>query len=218
MPDPCSVCHKKKCKCASEPLELPKATKRSGGKKSAKELPEPELPTSRKCQLCWRLEEASNPCGPTICHGTEGCPWAAETLCERCDHRGHLDLDCTAVFPTRPKTLEELIPLHLRLRWNITTHTSIKFSPKRSRSEISDDNTLTVIDTVDGMREFIEKYGVKVDKEGPGRRGEDLLHDAIEDWGIRHGYRILYKQHIKKRAPKISPEQVEDATASHTTK
>jgi hypothetical protein len=157
----------------------------------------------RECLICLRENNGS------VIHGSDGCPYAHETLCDKCGHRGHYAIDCTSYVPRRPTTMEELIPFHLRVQWNLTGRTPLppRKAGRTATDEIADANTLIVTDTDTHLRRFVKKYGVSVAKEGPGRRSEDSLHDAIDEWGIRHGYRILY-EHTKK-PKKISEEKIE---------
>ena len=217
----CTSCSRKKCKCVlptEEPeLEPLKTTQRRKKKAqittdTAAEPDDTPVLASRTCLICLRENNGS------VIHGSDGCPFAHETLCDKCGHRGHYAIDCTTLVSRRPTTIEELIPFHLRVRWNITSRTPFK-SRKAGRTvteEICDANTLIVTDTDSDLRRFVKKYGVSVSKEGPGRRSEDSLHDAIDEWGIRHGYRILYepaKKPKKNSEEKIEHEVTEAGTA-----
>lgn len=138
------------------------------------------------CRLCLHYKGAAN-----VLHGPEGCPIGASTLCRRCHHRGHLSVDCTAAFPhwERPTTLEELIPLDVRMRLKINTHTEIKYTTPREESELPDINTISIPDGFKELSEFADEHGITVKKVTKPSK-EDLLR-AIKKWGVAHGYRII---------------------------
>ncbi len=142
------------------------------------------MSTSSFCSLCLKYK------GKRVVHGDEGCALGASTLCRRCHHRGHLSVDCTAPHPQwdRPTTLEELIPIDIRLRYKINTHTPVALGP-RSPSELSDINTVVVPDGFKELSDFVELHGIDVEKvTKPGRKA---LLRAVKAWGVSRGYRIV---------------------------
>jgi hypothetical protein len=140
--------------------------------------------SSTFCPLCLKYK------GKRISHGDEGCALGASTLCRRCHHRGHLSVDCTAPHPQweRPTTLEELIPIDIRLRYKINTHTPVSLG-LRSDCELSDINTVVVPDGFKELSDFVELHGINVEKvTKPGRKA---LLRAVKAWGVSRGYRIV---------------------------
>lgn len=139
------------------------------------------------CKLCLKYK------GKKISHGNEGCALGASTLCRRCHHRGHLSVDCTAPQPQheRPTSLEELIPIDIRLRYDIHTHTPIDFIQSRSVSDLPDINKIIIPDTFNykELGEFLEKHKIHVDKITKDSR-EDRIK-AAKAWGVANGYRIV---------------------------
>ena len=186
-----------------EPLKTTQRRKKKAPVESEVESVTISLVEARECLICLRENNGS------VIHGTDGCPYAHDTLCDKCGHRGHYAIDCTANVSARPVTIEELIPFHLRVRWNITSRTPMKprKAGRTATEEACDANTLIVTDTDTHLRRFVKKYGVPVVKDSPGRHSEGSLHEAIDEWGIRHGYRILY-EHTKK-PKKNSEEKIE---------
>lgn len=157
------------------------------------------------CRLCLKYK------GKTIIHDTEGCPLGASTLCRRCHHRGHLSLDCTAPHPQweRPTTLEELIPLDIRLRYKIATHTPIQYeSPEREHRELSDINTIVVPDGFKELSKFVESHGIAVKKVT--KPSSKILLKAVKKWGVSHGYRIIQNVEV----PTISQGLVDEDAAT----
>lgn len=146
---------------------------------------------SSSCRLCLKYK------GKSIVHDSDGCPLGASTLCRRCHQRGHLSVDCSAPHPQweRPLTLEELIPIDIRLRYKINTHTAIEYEcPQRSYDELSDINTIVVPDGFKELSEFVESHGIKVEKvTKPGRKA---LMKAVKRWGVANGYRIIQNAEV----------------------
>jgi len=162
------------------------------------------MSSSSFCRLCLKYR------GESISHGPDGCDLGKSTLCRRCHHRGHLSVDCTASHPQweRPTTLEELIPLDIRLQYKIATHTPIQYSSsERELSELPDINTIAVPDEFDGLSKFVESHGIKVEKVT--KPSKKALLKAIKKWGVAHGYRIIQNVEV----PTLSQAVVdEDAT------
>lgn len=162
------------------------------------------MSTSSFCPLCLKYK------GKRIVHGIEGCALGASTLCRRCHHRGHLSVDCSAPHPQweRPQTLEELIPIDIRLRLKISTQTPITYSGPRDSSELSDINTVIVPDGFKELSEFVEKHGINVEKvTKPSRK---TLLRAVKAWGVSHGYRIIQTVEVQT----ISQGLVDEDTAA----
>lgn len=79
----------------------------------------------------------------------EECPVRASLWCSQCSCYGHLPAECdVAKHVWRPRTLEELIPVDVRERWNITTETLIVWPTEQSledaEREIADTNVIEV--------------------------------------------------------------------------
>jgi hypothetical protein len=162
------------------------------------------MSTNSFCSLCLKYK------GKRINHGGEGCALGASTLCRRCHHRGHLSVDCNAPHPQweRPVTLEELIPIDIRLRLKINTHTPITYSGPRDYSELPPMNTIIVPDGFKELSEFVETHGINVEKvTKPSRK---TLLRAVKAWGVSHGYRILQTVEVPTFSQSIVDE---DATA-----
>jgi hypothetical protein len=81
-------------------------------------------------------------------HEGAPCPVAASFWCSQCGCYGHLPSACDEVtHVTRPRTLEELIPEDVRLRWGITTSTPIiwtKPTLEIQEREVAETNTIEV--------------------------------------------------------------------------
>jgi hypothetical protein len=154
------------------------------------------------CRLCLKYK------GKSIVHDAEGCSLGASTLCRRCHHRGHLAVDCTAQYPQweRPVTLEELIPIDIRLRLGINTHTSIAYTnPERQFSELPDITTIVVPDTFKELSEFVESRGIKVEKvTKPSRK---VLMKAVKKWGVANGYRIISNAEVRTISQAVGDEE-----------
>jgi hypothetical protein len=140
------------------------------------------------CKLCLKYR------GKSITHDDDGCPLGASTLCRRCFHRGHLSVDCTAKQCERPTTLEELIPIDIRLKYKINTHTLIDHK-NYDASMIHDINTIDVPDTFKGLSEFVEQYGIVVEKVT--KPGCKALLKAVKAWGVARGYRIIQTMSVQ---------------------
>lgn len=158
------------------------------------------------CPLCIKYK------GKNVTHGPEGCILGTSTLCRRCHHRGHLSIDCTAPHPQweRPTTLEELIPIDIRLRFKINTQTPIAFSGARDNSELSDINTIVVPEGFKELSEFVEKHGINVEKvTKPSRK---TLLRAVKAWGVGHGYRIIQALEVQTISQGLVDEDASAAT------
>jgi hypothetical protein len=147
-------------------------------------------------------------------HGSDGCALGASTLCRRCHHRGHLSVDCTAQHPQweRPITLEELIPVDIRLRLKINTQTPIAYCGPRDASELSDINTIVVPEGFRELSEFVELHNINVEKvTKPGRKA---LLRAVKAWGVAHGYRIIQTVEVPTFSHGLVDEDAATATAA----
>lgn len=174
----------------------------------------PKSPTmSSSCRLCLKYK------GKSIIHDGAGCPLGASTLCRRCHQRGHLSVDCTAPHPQweRPLTLEELIPIDIRLRLKINTQTAINYeSPERDYDELSDINTIVVPVKYEELCEFVDSHGIKVEKVT--KPGLKALMKAVKKWGIANGYRIIQKVEVQTISKRLvnedkGSEKIEEAAA-----
>lgn len=144
------------------------------------------------CKLCLKY------IGLAVIHGETGCEFASSVLCRRCHHRGHLSSMCTEAWPQweRPTTLEELIPVDLKLRFGIATHTPLAFSYERgiegSETELSDINEIEIPENYIALKEFIDKYNIDgVAKKTKESRAACI--EAIKKWAVRRGYRIIMR-------------------------
>jgi hypothetical protein len=148
------------------------------------------MSSSSFCRLCLKYK------GKQVNHGDAGCALGESTLCHRCHHRGHLSVDCTAPHPQweRPKTLEELIPIDIRLRYKINTSTLIHYAGERDFAELPDINTIVVPDTFGGLSEFVESHGIEVEKVT--KPGKKALLKAVKKWGVARGYRIISQMSV----------------------
>jgi hypothetical protein len=94
----------------------------------------------------------------------------------------------------RPTSLEELIPIDVRERWNITTETKIPWSPPTQEDalrEIADINTIEIRyrDKLDGkIREFM-----KLNKIRTTHKMDDNIKTLFE-WAISRGKKIRIVQ------------------------
>ncbi len=106
-------------------------------------------------------------------------------------------------------TLEELIPIDIRLRYKINTHTEIAYElPERNYDELSDINTIIVPDGFKELSEFVESHGIKVEKvTKPGRKA---LFKAVKQWAVTNGYRIVQNVEV----PTISQRLVNEDKGS----
>jgi hypothetical protein len=148
------------------------------------------------CFLCERYR------GKKIIHDSAaGCPYRAGAKCTRCLHRGHVSAECTALNPAHvrlPSTLEELIPVDARLRFNIVTHTPLVMPPELTDSMIDDINKVVIPDESDykALGIFMKKHGIVVD-EKVTKDTTKSRYAAIQRWGKAHGKRLVQQIHVE---------------------
>lgn len=128
-----------------------------------------------------------------VVHDAKGCPLRAGVKCRRCNHRGHIDAECTAPRSpyVLPSTLEELIPADKRLRYGIKTHTPFVVETPTD-AMIADVNKIIIPDYSDykALGEFMRKHGIVVDTKITKDKKEDRIA-AIKNWGITRGFRLV---------------------------
>jgi hypothetical protein len=137
------------------------------------------------CKNCLRIY------GKTTVHKKdEVCPIScAGIVCIRCNMIGHFAYDCKEKWShfTRPTTLEELIPYHLRLKYGIKTETLIEYKPREECMEMIDDiNTINVKMNNKSIKTMLKYYGLS---------SSDDLDENIEklsEYARERGYKILF--------------------------
>ena len=146
------------------------------------------------CSICKKYS------GVTITHEDTGCPLAESILCRRCNHRGHLTSTCSETWPQweRPTCLEEMIPADLRARYAIHTKTPIEYAKPRT-DEMHDINTVVIPDPYvrggyEDLKAFIEKRKIKVEKVT--KESKEKCLEAVYNWGVSNGYRIVKMNEI----------------------
>lgn len=145
-----------------------------------------------ECKNCVRIYKES------IVHGKdEKCPIAAAGIvCSRCHVRGHFVSDCEEKWPhyTRPLILEELIPIHIRKRYKITTSTPIEYAPRHGTSEeINDINTIVVPMDDKEIRNVMKYYGI-----GTMRKQDDNIH-LLSEYAKDHAMKIKFVKKIDSK-------------------
>jgi len=140
------------------------------------------------CFLCERYRGKKG-----VIHDAKGCPIREGVKCRRCNHRGHIDAECTAArCPyVLPSTLEELIPADKRLLYKITTHTPFVVATP-TEEMIADVNKVVVPDYSDykALGVFMKKYGISVDEKVTKDPKKERIA-AIKKWGIANGKRLV---------------------------
>lgn len=140
------------------------------------------------CFLCERYRGKKG-----VVHDAKGCALRSGVKCSRCNHRGHIDAECSAARSPYviPSTLEELIPADARLRFKITTHTPFVVETP-TEAMISDVNKIIVPDYSDykALGVFMKKYGISVDEKVTKDKKEERIA-AIRKWGIANGKRLV---------------------------
>ena len=148
---------------------------------------------STNCFLCERYRGKKG-----VIHDAKGCPYRAGVKCRRCNHRGHIDAECTATRcpAPLPSTLEELIPADKRLLYKITTHTPFTVLTQ-TEAMIPDVNRIVVPDYSDykELGAFMKKYGISVDEKVTKDPKKERIA-AIKKWGVSHGYRLVQEVSI----------------------
>ena len=128
-------------------------------------------------------------------HDDDGCPLSKSILCRRCHCYGHLTSNCSERWThwERPTTLEELIPIDVRQRYNIQTHTRMHFEQPRgadgTHTELHYGAEVIIPENYMELKDFVERHNIKVEKVTKESRTNCIK--AINEWGIAHGYRIV---------------------------
>ncbi len=86
----------------------------------------PQSLTSKMCRHCAYLRFKSH-------HAEEACPYAAAFYCAHCSDYGHQTSTCPTprdkIF-VEPHCVEQLVPTHLLVKYNLGSVTAIKQPPK----------------------------------------------------------------------------------------
>ena len=99
----------------------------------------------------------------------------------------------------RPTTMEQLIPLHIRNRYKITSATPLTFNTPRNSStayELHPMNEFEMPFTYKEQCEFVEKHGIPVKKTTKAALWE--CDKAIRKWATETGRRLFYKSGCEK--------------------
>ena len=97
----------------------------------------------------------------------------------------------------RPTTMEQLIPLHIRNRYKITSATPLTFNAPRdssTRYELHPMNKFEMPFTYKEQCEFVEKHGIPVKKTTKAAKSD--CSEAIYAWAKETGRRIIPKNTI----------------------
>ncbi len=93
----------------------------------------------------------------------------------------------------RPTTLEELIPVDVRMRYGIQTHTRLEFDKPRgadgTEKELHSCAEIIIPEDYSDLKEFVERHKISVEKKTKESRMACIK--AIQEWGVSHGYRIV---------------------------
>lgn len=131
-------------------------------------------------------------------HGEgEACPVAASFWCSQCGCYGHLPSACDEVtHVVRPRTLEELIPEEVRLRWGITTSTPILWTTPLTLAdqerEIADTNTIEVRYR-EGKQDSKIREVMRVHKIPTVHKMEGNIQ-LLRKWAVEHGKKVRLVQ------------------------
>lgn len=108
--------------------------------------------------------------------------------CNRCFQNGHISEQCNEGIVEYPGCIEELIPLNVRQRWNISTTTPLQPIHPHSESSISYVNTISIPEDYSELKEFIREHKIKVEKVT--KESISNCRKAIIDWAKQRGYRV----------------------------
>jgi hypothetical protein len=100
----------------------------------------------------------------------------------------------------RPTSMEELIPQHIKQRYNITTVTPIMFKKPRGPDtvhELHSINEVTIPETYEKILEFIAKHKIIAEKTTKPRG--DACIDAIIAWADARGIRVIPNKSMAKK-------------------
>jgi hypothetical protein len=111
------------------------------------------------CNNCLRIYEKE-----VIHKKDELCPISCSgIICIRCNMKGHFAYNCKEKWPhfTRPATLEELIPYHLRIRYGIKTETPIEYDTRESCMEMIEDINMIIVKLNNkDIKNSLKYYGI----------------------------------------------------------
>ena len=99
----------------------------------------------------------------------------------------------------RPTTMEQLIPLHIRNRYKITSATPLTFNTPRNSStayELHPMNDIQMPYTYKERCAFVEKHGIPVKKTT--KAAERACWEAIRTWAKETGHRLFYMNGCEK--------------------
>ena len=124
------------------------------------------------------------------------CPVAATYVCTQCGGNGHLASGCrVTTHVRRPRTLEELIPPDVRVRWGITTQTPIVWSRPTvaiMEREVADENTIEIKHQGNNrdakIREVMRQHKVRT-----AHSMEDNIA-RLRSWAVSQGKKIRILQ------------------------
>jgi hypothetical protein len=127
---------------------------------------------------------------------SEVCPVQATYVCTQCGGHGHLASTCRiTTHVRRPRTLEELIPPDVRVRWGITTQTPIIWSRPAvavMEREVDDENTIEIRHQGNNrdsrIREVMRQHKVRT-----AHSMEDNM-TRLRSWAVTHGKKISIVQ------------------------
>jgi len=139
--------------------------------------------------------------GLTLQHSTDDCPIKEHITCRKCCQTGHMTHLCQQNWThwERPTTMEQLIPLHIRNRYKITSATPLTFNNPRNSStayELHPMNEFEMPFTYKEQCEFVEKHGIPVKKTT--KAAERACKEAIRAWAKETGRRLFYMNGSQK--------------------
>jgi len=151
--------------------------------------------------------------GLKLQHSIDDCPIKEQFTCRRCIQTGHMTHLCKENWShwERPTTMEQLIPLHIRNRYRITSATPLTFKTVRGLStnyELHSMNEIEIPDDHDKIAELAKSLNITPAKltatQRPGGRySTEEYTTAIEKWGKETGRRIIPNKEMQmRRKPK----------------
>jgi hypothetical protein len=153
------------------------------------------------CQNCKAIR------GQNVQH--DDCPIKDMITCRRCLQTGHMTQMCKEDWShwERPTTMEDLIPLHIRNRYKITSATPLTFKHPRgplSTHELHSINDIIIPDDHDKIAELAKSLNITPAKltttQRPGGRySTEEYVTAIEKWGRDTGRHIVPNKEMRKK-------------------
>jgi hypothetical protein len=123
-------------------------------------------------------------------HSRETCPVIPTLHCRRCHCYGHTANECGESWAhwERPTSLEELIPVDVRERWNITTSTDLVFDAPRGTegTECEHPIEIKIVEQDKAVRDFMMKNNIDTT-----RKTEQNLQ-RIREWAAQRGFRLVF--------------------------